>query len=220
MKSIGLMFCLVCAAIPVAVAAGCGNDTAGPTSPTANHGSPPELSAAGTNKGLSICSWGLGDNATGDSYLDSGMNQDGTYQISQYVNFPGLGEPQFYIDSKPTAGLTTVYKDTLVVVKGNLPASSYSSWPWGTPPPADTTAITLALDLRLVVTPHRGTGLLPSGGYTRLMLLSGTINGVEISSGSGISDISGVGRFGHVGAHGATPFQWSGGNGGVTFCTH
>ena len=42
-----------------------------------------ETSAAAINRGLFICSWGLAD-FTGNgsiSYLASGMNDDGTYQI-------------------------------------------------------------------------------------------------------------------------------------------
>ena len=115
------------------------------TVPTAPAGDV-EASAAAINKGLSICSWGLAD-FTGNgaiSYLASDMNDDGAYQTVWYSP-PGSTS---CVTSSSTAGLTTVYKDTLVVVSGNLPASEHSS--------GGSTAITLALDLRLVVTPPSG----------------------------------------------------------------
>jgi hypothetical protein len=184
------------------------------TPPTAPPGL--EASAAAVNRGLSICSWGLGDfTGNGDvGFLSSAMNEDGTYQIDFYAT-----DVTSFIDSKPTAGLTTVYDDTLVVVKGSLPATEHSS--------GGTTAVTLALDLRLVVTPRQGTGLHPVQGgqggtaYTRFMDLSGTINGVQIVSGSGLSDVMGAGRFSHFSPppRRATPFTWFGTNGGVQFCT-
>lgn len=84
------------------------------------------------------------------------------------------------------------------------------------------TAITLALDLRLVVSPHRGTGLRPNGYYTRYMNLSGTVNGVQITSGSGLSDVMVAGRYRRFlpPPRRATPFNWYGTNGSVQFCTH
>jgi hypothetical protein len=190
----------------------CSNSTV-PTAPAGHIAA----STAAINKGLSICSWGLGDFTGGDSYLASRMNEDGTYEIDQYAT-----DAASYITSNATTGLTTVHQDTLVVVKGNLPASehSYSS--------GESTAITLALDLRLVVTPHQGTGLHPIQGgqggnaYTRFMTLSGTINGVQIGSGSGLSDVMALGRYAHFlpPPRGATPFNWYGLNGAVQFCTH
>lgn len=188
----------------------CSNST-GPTAPTVGI----EASAAATNKGLSICSWGLGDfTGNADAFLDSHMNEDGTYEIDQYIT-----DAASSFTSEPTPGLTTVYQDTLVVVKGNLPATEHSS--------SGDAPVTLALNLRLVVTPQRGTGLHPTQGgqggnaYTRFMSLSGTINGVQISSGSGLSDVIAVGRFAHFlpGPRGATPFNWFGSNGAVRFCT-
>jgi hypothetical protein len=186
------------------------------TPPTAPPGL--EASAAAVNGGLSICSWGLGDfTGNGDlGYLSSVMNEDGTYQVNFYST-----DATSFIDSKPTAGLATVYRDTLVVVNGSLPATEHSYSSGGT------TAITLALDLRLVVTPRQGTGLHPVQGgqggnaYTRFMGLSGTINGVQIVSGSGLSDVMGVGRFSHFSPppQRATPFAWYGTNGSVQFCT-
>lgn len=181
------------------------------TTPTAPAGDV-EASAAAINKGLSICAWGLAD-FTGNgtvSYLASDMNDDGTYQIVFYSP-PGSTS---YITSDPMAGLTTVYKDSLVVVNGNLPAIEHSS--------GGSTAITLALDLRLVVSPHRGTGLRPNGYYTRYMNLSGTLSGVQITSGSGLSDVMVAGRYRRFipPPRRATPFNWYGTNGSVQFCTH
>lgn len=180
------------------------------TVPTAPAGDV-EASAAAINQGLSICSWGLADfTGNGDiSYLASDMNENGAYEIVRYSP-PGSTS---YITSSPTAGLTTVYQDTLVVVSGNLPASEHSS--------GGSTAITLALDLRLVVSPHRGTGLRPNGYYTRFMNLSGTINGVQITSGSGLSDVLVAGRSRRLipPPRPATPFTWYGTNGSVQFCT-
>jgi hypothetical protein len=171
-----------------------------------------EASAGAINSGLSICSWGLAD-FTGNgpiSYLASDMNDDGAYQIVLYSP-PGSTS---YITSDPTAGLTTVYRDTLVVVNGNLPATEHSS--------GGSTAITLALDLRLAVTPHQGTGLRPNGSYTRFLNLSGTINGVQITSGSGLSDVMVAGQYRRFipPPRRATPFNWYGTNGSVQFCTH
>lgn|SRR5512146_853016 len=183
-------------------------ENATPTAPVGDV----ETSAAAINRGLFICSWGLAD-FTGNgsiSYLASDMNDDGTYQIVFYSP-PGSTS---YITSSPTAGLTTVYQDTLVVVSGNLPASEHSS--------GGLTAVTLALDLRLVVSPHRGTGLRPNGYYTRFMNLSGTVNGVQITSGSGLSDVMVAGRYRRFlpPPRRATPFNWYGTNGSVQFCTH
>jgi len=192
----------------------CSNTTV-PTAPAGHI----EASAAAINTGLSICSWGLGD-FTGNgplSYLNSSMTEDGTYQITLYST-----DGTSLIASKPTAGLTTVYRDTLVLVNGSLPATEQSN------SSGESTAITLALDLRLVVTPHQGTGLHAIQGgqggnaYTRSMTLSGTINGVQISSGSGLSDVMALGRYAHFlpPPRGATPFNWYGLNGAVQFCTH
>lgn len=185
----------------------CGNDP----SPTAPAGDV-VASVAAINHGLSICSWGLAD-FTGNgevSYLASDMNEGGAYEIVWYSP-PGSAS---YITSSPTAGLTTVYQDTLVVISGNLPATQHSS--------GGTTAIALALDLRLVVSPHHGTGLRPNGYYTRYMNLLGTINGVQITSGSGLSDIMVAGRNRRFlpPPRRATPFDWFGTNGSVGFCTH
>lgn len=199
----------------------CGNGTA-PSAPEGDL----SASAAATNKGLSICAWGLAD-FTGNgpfSYLSSHMNEDGSYDIDQYITD---ATPPAYIISDATAGLTTVYGDTLVVIKGNLPAASYSSWPGPNPPPTGT-PVTLALDLRLLVTPRRGTGLHPLQGgqggvaYTRYMTLSGTIGGVQITSGSGLSDVMTLGRYAHFSPppRRATPFDWYGTNGTARFCTH
>lgn len=186
---------------------GCTNST-GPTAPAASV----EASAVAIGKGLTICGWGLAD-FTGNgaiSYLSSGMNSDGAYQIVWYAP-PGSTA---YITSDPRAGLTTVYRDTLVTVNGNLPAVEHSS--------GGSTAITLAIDLQLVVAPHRGTGLRPNGYYTRFMNLSGTINGVQITSGSGLSDVlvAGGNRRFIPPPRSATPFNWYGTNGSVQFCTH
>jgi hypothetical protein len=211
-------------AVIVALAA-CGAEPETPLEPsTASTGLRP--SAAAANKGLRICAWGLGDFASNTSFLNSRMSQDGTFEISQYLNDPSATEPPgpgqpFIIDSDPVAGLTTVYGDSLVVIQGNLAARSYSSDPLGEPPPADTTAVTLALDLRLVVTPTRGTGAHPEGeggsSFTRFMRLSGTISGLSVGSGSDLTKAPFRGRFGDGGA--ATPFHWFGSNGEVQFCT-
>src|SRR6266853_3293435 len=59
----------------------CSNGTV-PTAPAGHI----EASTAAINKGLSICLWGLGDfTGSGDSYLASRMNEDGTYEIDQYA---------------------------------------------------------------------------------------------------------------------------------------
>jgi hypothetical protein len=188
------------------------------TAPTAPAGDV-EAAASAINNGLSICSWGLGD-FTGNgsiSYLVSDMNGEGAYEIVFYSP-PGSTS---YITSNPTPGLTTVYRDTLVVINGSLPSTEHSS--------GGSTAITLAVDLRLVVTPHRGTGLHPVQGgkggevYTRYMNLSGTISGVQITSGSGIADVPTMGRNRQLTPppRRATPFNWLYGlNGSVQFCTH
>ena len=185
----------------------CGNDTSS-TAPTGDV----EASVAAVNQGPSICSWGLADfTGNGDvSYLASDMNEGGAYEIVLYSP-PGSTS---YITSSPTAGLTTVYQDTLVVISGNLAAIEHSS--------GGSTAIGLALDLHLVVSPHRGTGLRPNGSYTRFMNLSGTINGVQITSGSGLSNVMVAGRGRQLlpPPRRATPFNWFGTNGSVQFCAH
>jgi len=186
----------------------CSESTA-PTPPAARM----EVSAAAANGGQSICSWGLSDfTGNGEDFLSSDMNPDQTYQIGFYNT-----DLVSFIDSKPTAGLTTVFDDTLVVVNGNLPATQY--FPDGTE-----VAIVLALDLRLVVSPRQGTGLHPEQGgkdgtaYTRFMQLTGTIDGVQISSGSGISDKMSAGRPTSPPPRGASPSSWFGTNGSVQFC--
>jgi hypothetical protein len=185
---------------------------------------PLDLAAAVSGRGLSICSWALANFATSESYLAIVMHADRTIEITQYINFPEppSSQPRFYINSEPVAGLVTLQGDSVVLVKGNLPASSYSSPPEGEIPPSDTTAITLALDLRVTVTPTRGTGWKPDGQgsftATRFLRLSGTVDGVQVALASEIAKAGFRGRFGDQGGA-ANPFHWFGSSGDVRFCT-
>ena len=204
----------------VAVAA-CADEAGAPVAPSVMDS--PQLGAAATAKGLSICAWGIASELSVASRLAFSMHKDGTVQIGQYFSF--LEEPPFdllfYIDSDPVGGLTTVHGDSLVTVQGSMPASSYSSVPSADPPPSDTVSVTLTLDLRLAVSPRRGTGWHPDGQgsstSTRSMILSGTIDGTEIILSSDLAKALPRGRFGEGGA--ATPFNWFGTNGNVQFCT-
>jgi hypothetical protein len=170
--------------------AGCASDA----------GTPLEPATRSTKATLEICTWNSSDYAYGNTYLSIVMHPDRSIQIMQYH---GDG---FYIDSDSVAGLTTVYHDTLVVVQGNLPASSYSppdNFP-GSPPPADTTAVTLAVDLRYHVGPIQKN---EKGGIGRRRYpvgLTGTIDGTAIVAGDDLYRNS--------------PFHWSGANGALVFC--
>jgi len=182
----------------------CGTDLAEPTSSTAG---PPESldprSGAATRNELLICSWSLGDFTGPIAYLNSGMNEDGSYWINQYY-----GE-DFYYESRPVTGLTTVYGDSLVTIKGNLPANSYTF----AAEAVETTAVTLQLDLRLRIG-HSHPGARAERGLT----LVGTIDGVAVASGDLLRDKPATGRALIGGSTRTTPFYWYGANGYAEFC--
>jgi hypothetical protein len=199
---------LLCA---LALAACSGQDATGPANGPA---------FATANPGQQICSWGLGDFTNNDpeglGYLNSGMAADGRYSILQWTAYAPDGTPLGYIVSDPTAGLTTVYGLDSATVRGQLPITVYSSAPGGEPAPAETTFTIVPVDLKLTIdrTRDRVVGITP---HFWVMILNGTINGLAVNSGSGISNKESH-RFGGGGFK-AHPKEWIGGNGNLEVCS-